>query len=120
VLSNGFPYLLGTERFKGSHSMSMYHSSELCYLSAVYTNLLITGEPLALWFKPRPEADRTLRVAPDLLPAGRVELVKVEIDGKPHEVFDPRAMTVELPESEQSLTVRVELAPTPTGRANNR
>src|SRR5207302_7049816 len=30
VLANGLPYLLGTERFKGSHSMSMYHSAELC------------------------------------------------------------------------------------------
>src|SRR6195256_3236877 len=32
VLANGMPYLLGTERFKGSHSMSGYHSTELCYL----------------------------------------------------------------------------------------
>lgn len=113
VLANGFPYLLGTERFKGSHSMSMYHSAELCYLGAVYTNLLVNREPLTLWFRPRPEASRLLRVAPDLLPAGRVRLAGVLIDGKPYEVFDPYAMTVELPESETPLTVQVELVPTP-------
>lgn len=111
VLANGLPYLLGTERLKGSHSMSMYHSAELCYLATVYTNLLITRQPLNLWFRPRPDADRLLRVAPDLLPPGRVRLEKVEIDGKPYEVFDPHAMTVELPDSADSLTVTVQLVP---------
>ena len=43
TLGNGLPYLMGTERFKGSHSMSAYHSMELCYLAAVYTNLLIAS-----------------------------------------------------------------------------
>jgi mannose/cellobiose epimerase-like protein (N-acyl-D-glucosamine 2-epimerase family) len=109
VLSTGMPYLLGTERLKGSHSMSMYHSAELCYLAATYTNLLITKQPLDLWFKPLPNASRTLRVAPDLLPTGRVRLQEVEIDGKPHEVFDARAMTVTLPESADRLTVRATL-----------
>jgi mannose/cellobiose epimerase-like protein (N-acyl-D-glucosamine 2-epimerase family) len=112
VLANGIPYLLGTERLKGSHSMSMYHSAELCYLSAVYTNLLVAGKPLDLWFKPRADADRTLRVSPDLLPPGRVRLDRVEIDGKPYEVFDPQAMTVQLPASVESLTVKVQLVPT--------
>ena len=37
VLANGIPYLLGTERQKGSHSMAGYHSFELAYLSTVYT-----------------------------------------------------------------------------------
>ena len=55
VLANGMPFLLGNERFKGSHSMSAYHTTELCYLSAVYTNLLITKEPMDFYFKPLPE-----------------------------------------------------------------
>jgi mannose/cellobiose epimerase-like protein (N-acyl-D-glucosamine 2-epimerase family) len=114
VVANGMPYLLGTERFKGSHSMSMYHSAELCYLASVYTNLLVARQPLNLWFKPRPDADRTLRVSPDLLPPGRVRLERVEIEGKPYEVFDPEALTVELPASADSLTVQVELVPTTT------
>ncbi|RDB02698.1 AGE family epimerase/isomerase, partial [Runella aurantiaca] len=54
VFGNGMPYLLGTERFKGSHSMSAYHSTELCFLSAVYTNLLITKQPTYFYFKPYP------------------------------------------------------------------
>jgi mannose/cellobiose epimerase-like protein (N-acyl-D-glucosamine 2-epimerase family) len=112
VLATGLPYLLGTERLKGSHSMSMYHSAELCYLAAVYTNLLITKQPLPLWFKPLPSAPRTLRVAPDLLPAGKVKLQEVEIDGKPYEVFDARALTIELPETSEQLTVRATIVPT--------
>ena len=56
VLASGMPYLLGTERLKGSHSMSAYHNTELCYLAAVYTNLLITKQPLDLHFKPRADA----------------------------------------------------------------
>lgn len=111
VLANGMPYLLGTERLKGSHSMSMYHSAELCYLAAVYTNLLVTKQPMHLWFSPLPEADRTLRVAPDLLPAGSIQLQDVEIDGKPHEVFDRRALSVQLPKSNERLTVRATITP---------
>ena len=40
VLAKGMPYLLGTERIKGSHSMSGYHSIELCYLVGGLHNLL--------------------------------------------------------------------------------
>jgi len=112
VLASGMPYLLGTERLKGSHSMSMYHSAELCYLATVYTSLLITGQPLDLFFKPRPDANRTLRVSPDMLPAGSFRLEKVEIDGKPYEGFDAQNATVELPESTESLSVKVTLVPT--------
>ena len=42
--------------YKGSHSMSGYHSFELCYLAAVYTNLLVTKQPMDLHFKPKPGA----------------------------------------------------------------
>jgi len=112
VLATGLPYLLGTERLKGSHSMSMYHSAELCYLAATYTNLLVSKEPLPLYFKPLPEASRTLRVAPDLLPPGSIELRDVEIDGKPYEVFDAKTLTIELPESSERLTVRATVVPT--------
>ncbi len=111
VLANGTPYLMGNERLKGSHSMAGYHSFELCYLAAVYTNLLITKQPLDLHFKPRPDADRTLRVAPDLLPAGSVRLESVSIDGKPYADFDADALTVQLPASDVALRVQVRLVP---------
>ena len=93
------PYLLGTERLKGSHSMSMYHSAELCYLATVYTNLLITGQPLDLYFKPRPDAwkDRVLRVSPDILPPGSIKIEQVWIDGQPSSDFDADKLTVTLP-----------------------
>lgn len=114
VQANGIPFLVGTERLKGSHSMSGYHSTELCYLAAAYTNLLIREEPLELHFRPRPDAwpDGVLRVAPDLLPPGRARLSDVWIDGEPYTRFDADAMTVTLPERrERDLTVRVRLVP---------
>lgn len=114
VLADGYPYLLGNERLKGNHSMSMYHSAELCYLACVYERLLLGNEPLTLWFRPRPDgfADRILRVAPDALPPERARLDWVEIDGRPHSAFDAGAMTVKLPDSEAPLTVKVHLSPT--------
>ncbi len=56
VLANGIPYLLGTERLKGSHSMAGYHSFELAYLAAVYFKLLVAKEPMDLYFSPLPGA----------------------------------------------------------------
>jgi hypothetical protein len=113
VLANGVPYMMGTERLKGSHSMSGYHSFELCYLAQVYTNLLITQQPLELYFKPMPEAfkDNVLRVAPDILPPGRVRLEKVWIDGEPYADFDAALMTVHLPRTDRRVQVKVLVQP---------
>ncbi|WP_405013579.1 AGE family epimerase/isomerase [Kitasatospora sp. NBC_01539] len=113
VLANGVPYLLGTERLKGSHSMAGYHALELCYLAATYTGLLLTSSPITLHFRPQPGAfpDGLLRVAPDLLPAGTVEIAQVWIDDRPYTEFDAKALTVRLPESDGPLRVRVELEP---------
>ncbi|WP_415947776.1 AGE family epimerase/isomerase [Streptomyces sp. KLOTTS4A1] len=113
VLASGTPYLLGTERLKGSHSMSMYHSAELCYLAAVYNNLLVNGRDMDFHFKPDPSAlpDRVLRVAPDLLPAGSVRISSVEIDGQVHEDFDAAGLTVRLPEAQERVRVKVRMSP---------
>ena len=113
VLANGIPYLMGTERFKGSHSMSGYHSFELAYLAQVYTNLLITKQPLDLYFKPRPEGfnRRILYVSPDILPAGSVTIDAVWINDKPYTNFDATALTVQLPESKDSMRVKVRVSP---------
>jgi hypothetical protein len=113
VLANGVPYLMGTERLKGSHSMSGYHSFELCYLAQVYTNLLITGQPLELYFKPMPDGfkDNVLRVTPDILPPGSVRLERVWVDGEPYSDFDIERMTVKLPRTEKRVQVKVLLQP---------
>jgi mannose/cellobiose epimerase-like protein (N-acyl-D-glucosamine 2-epimerase family) len=117
VLANGIPFLMGTERFKGSHSISGYHSFELCYLAQAYTNLLLTRKPLDLHFRPLPGAfkDDLLRVSPDVLPPGRVCLGDVWIDGRPHTDFDRGALVVRLPQSEKPLRVKVRLVPGPSG-----
>ncbi|MBD2449507.1 AGE family epimerase/isomerase [Nostoc sp. FACHB-152] len=115
VLANGLPYLLGkTERGKGSHSMSGYHSFELAYLATVYTNLLVNKQPMDLYFKPKPGGfkDDILRVAPDILPPGSVRIDEVWIDGRSHFDFDANSLTVKLPPSQNDLKVRVRLLPT--------
>jgi hypothetical protein len=114
VAAGGLPYLLGTERLKGSHSMSMYHSAELCYLAAVYNNLLISGESMDFYFRPDPAGlpDGLLRVCPDLVPPGRVRIAEVEIDGRAHTGYDAEALTVRVPAAGRPVKVRVRLAPT--------
>jgi anti-anti-sigma factor len=109
VLANGLPYLLGTERLKGSHSMSAYHNTELCYLAAVYTNLLLTKQPLDLYFKPRGDGfkDRILRVSPDILPPGAIRIESVWIDSQPWSEFDAEKLTVTLPPPGEQVSVKV-------------
>jgi hypothetical protein len=114
VLANGIPYLGGgNERGKGSHSMSGYHSFELCYLAAVYTNLLITKQPMDFYFKPLPGGfpDNILRVSPDILPPGSIKIGKCEIDGEPYSDFDAEALTVNLPKTNERVKVKVQLVP---------
>ena len=113
VLANGLPFLMGNERFKGSHSMSGYHSTELCYLSAVYTNLLIAKQPMDLYFKPQPGAFKhnILRVQPDILPPGSVKIGACWIDEKPYTNFDADALTVKLPDTKEQVKVKVQIVP---------
>lgn len=113
VLANGVPYLVGTERFKGSHSMSAYHSTELCFLSTVYIDLMIKKRPLDLFFKPLPDGftDRILRVSPDMLPAGSVRISHCEIDGQAYDHYDAAGLSVQLPPSDRRLRVKVTLTP---------
>ena len=113
VLANGLPYLLGTERKKGSHSMSAYHSVELAYLAATYTNLMNTKKPLTLYFKPMVNGfkDNVLRVQPDILPVGSVKLQEVWIDGREWKNFDADKLTVQLPAVEYRPKVKVVIVP---------
>jgi mannose/cellobiose epimerase-like protein (N-acyl-D-glucosamine 2-epimerase family) len=113
VLASGIPYLVGTERFKGSHSMSNYHSSELCYLAAVYTNLLIAKQPLDLYFKPQPGAwkNRTLRVSPDFLPPGSIHIESVTADGQKYTDFAADRLTVKVPDTKEHVKLKVRLVP---------
>ncbi|ELR97551.1 AGE family epimerase/isomerase [Gloeocapsa sp. PCC 73106] len=112
VLANGVPFLSGgNERGKGSHSMSGYHSTELCYLAAVYTNLLIYRQPMDFYFKPLGNSDRTLRVSPDILPHGSIIIGGCEIEGEVYSNYDPQKLTVTLPDLKKRLKVKVTLVP---------
>jgi mannose/cellobiose epimerase-like protein (N-acyl-D-glucosamine 2-epimerase family) len=114
VLASGIPYLVGTERFKGSHSMSGYHSFELCYLAQVYTNLLITKQPLDLFFNPVPDGfkRRILRPAPDIMPKGSIRIGEVWVDGERYKNFESESLMVKLPEAKERLQIRVRIVPT--------
>ena len=97
--------------------MSGYHSTELCYLAAVYTNLLISAQPMEFCSSPSRRVPRWhLRVAPDLLPPGSVRIAEVEVDGARHEAYDADALTVRLPAGSGRPVVRVQLGPTATDR----
>jgi anti-anti-sigma regulatory factor len=94
--------------------MSGYHSFELCYLAAIYSNLLIFKHPMDFYFKPAPASfpDNILRVAPDLLPPGSIRIDSVTIDGQDHTDFDADNLTVTLPPASAPVRVKVRLAPT--------
>ena len=111
VLANGLPYALGTERTKGSHSMAGYHSFELAFLAAVYTNLLITKQPMDFFFKPVPGGfpDNILRVQPDILPPGSIKIDKVWIDNEPYNDFNADDLTVNLPLDHEEIKVKVRI-----------
>lgn len=113
VMANGSPYLMGTERKKGSHSMSAYHSVELAYLSTVYINLLHTKKPVDLYFKPLLNgfADNILRVEPDILPKGVAKISEVWIDSEPWFNFSPDGFTVELPKLDHRPKIKVRIIP---------
>jgi mannose/cellobiose epimerase-like protein (N-acyl-D-glucosamine 2-epimerase family) len=113
VLASGIPFLMGIERFKGSHSMSGYHAFELAYLAQVYTNLLITKQPLVLHFKPLPDSFKgnVLRVSPDILPPGSIRIRASWIDDEPYTHFDADTLMVHLPETKEQVRVRVQLEP---------
>ena len=113
TLANGLPYLLGNERFKGSHSMSGYHSMDLCFLSATYINLLITKQPLILHFKPLPNGfkDNILRVSPDILPVDSIYIENCFVDGEPYHNFNADELTVTLPQTDKHVRVKVKIAP---------
>ena len=115
VLANGIPYLLGTERFKGSHSMSAYHSTELCYLATVYLDLMVEKRPLDLYFKPYASGflNRRLHVSPDILPPGSVRITACSIDDQAYGDYDAEGLVVNLPATEQQVRVKVTLTPNP-------
>lgn len=112
--ANGLPFLTGNERLKGSHSKSGYHAFELCYLSQVYQNLMITNQPLDMYFKPKAGGfkNNILHAAPDILPPGSIRISDVWIDGEPYADFDPVAVTVRLPENVGGRKVKVRIVPT--------
>ena len=93
--------------------MAGYHSFELCFLAAIYTNLLINKEPMDFFFSPKAGAwaDNILRVAPDLLPKDSIRLSDVWINGASYSNFDSEALTITLPSEGDEMKVRCRISP---------
>jgi anti-anti-sigma regulatory factor len=96
--------------------MAGYHSFELCFLAAVYTNLLINKQPMDFFFSPESGAwpDNCLRIAPDILPKGSIELAQVWMNGQPYYKFDREALTVTLPVDIDEMKIRCRVVPSGT------
>ena len=67
-----------------------------------------------MYFKPYPNSfkDNILRVSPDLLPPGSIFIEDCHIDGEPYKNFDPKGLTVKLPDTKERVRVKVKIAPT--------
>ena len=111
VTGDGTPWLLGQERLKGSHSMGGYHAFELCFYASLYGNILLRQKEQTLFFKVIPDQidDGCLNVAPDLMPAGSVEVAIVRINGELWPSFCSQMMTVDLPPGSEPIVVEVTL-----------
>jgi anti-anti-sigma factor len=66
------------------------------------------------YFKPTPNSleDRILRVAPDLLPVGSIEIESVTIDGVSYSDFNAAELSINLPVSDVPVKVKVTIVPT--------
>jgi hypothetical protein len=104
---------MGTERLKGSHSMSGYHSFELAFLAATYSNLLIRKVPMDFYFMPYPGhlPGNKLRVAPDLLPKGSIRISEVTANGRNYTSYDPEGLAVDVPADGERLKFKVTIEP---------
>lgn len=113
VTADGNPWVSGQEGQKGGHSMGGYHAFELCLCASSYGNLALRQESLSLHFFVVPDrlTDRILRVAPDLLPTGTMQLGSVLIEGAPWYEFNTTELTVSLPEGNAPVAVEVRLDP---------
>ena len=94
--------------------MTGYHSFELAYLASIYTNLLVTRQPMDFYFRPHRGGfkNRPMRVSPDILPPGSIKISEVFVDGQPYTAFDADALTVDVPDSAFRPQIRVRISPT--------
>jgi hypothetical protein len=65
------------------------------------------------YFRPQPEAfkNNILRVQPDILPSGSVQIGSCWINEEPYADFDAQALTVKLPDTKEKLKVKVQIVP---------
>ena len=93
--------------------MGGYHAFELCYLSSVYSNILLRNEQLNLHFKVNPSlwGDCSYPVQPDLLPSGTIRIMRVIINGQYWENYDSDKLRITLPMSDEVVDIEVRLGP---------
>eukprot|EP00899_Mesostigma_viride_P002191 jgi/Mesvir1/11973/Mv00292-RA.1 len=115
---DGLPFLVGSYRQKGGHSISGYHAFELCFLADIYTKCYVTKENLCMYFKPTddPRAGQTaINVLPDFIEPGTLKIVRININGTDRPIHDPYSMVVQLDKEDlgPDTDVIVEYEPQP-------
>eukprot|EP00898_Chlorokybus_atmophyticus_P007160 jgi/Chlat1/7445/Chrsp6S07456 len=121
---DGLPFLVGSYRRKGGHSISGYHAFELCFLADIYTKCYVSKANLCMYFKPTedPRAGQlAINVMPDFVEPGTLKIVRVNVNGEDRQVKDPFRMSVDLLQSDmgRDTDVIVEYEPQPFSSYSN-
>jgi mannose/cellobiose epimerase-like protein (N-acyl-D-glucosamine 2-epimerase family) len=120
VTENGLPVVTAGYGGRGGHSdASGYHVFELNYLAHIYTRSYVSGasgtdSTFSMFFKPDLESQmQSINVLPDFIPPGRVEIVRIIINGVPRKNFAKDNFQVELNQSELGSSIVVEFRAVP-------
>lgn len=113
TLANGIPYLMDSERLKGSHAMSSCHAVELAFMAHIYTNIFFAKKPIEFYFKPYPHGikEGVFHARPELLPMGSIYISKVWINDIPYFNFDPEGLTIQLSNLQERSKIKVQYMP---------
>jgi len=108
VLENGYPYLVEDRAQSASHSKSGYHSMELNFLTHIYYRFLLCDRELTLYFDLSDDRmENKLNILPDFLPRNELEIIRVEVDGEPHDDYNREKFQINLHPKHEKERVRV-------------
>lgn len=117
VLDIDEPYLKGDYRDKGGHSISGYHSFELCFLAHIYIRTYVARQPFRMFFRPdRHCGQQSINVLPDFFPQESLRVRSVTVNGVSRTSIDPTNFRIELAPHEVGSEIQVEFEPTPEQR----
>lgn len=112
VTADGLPFLEGSYRDKGGHSISGYHTFELCYLSHLYISTFVTKRSFSLHFRPDVNCgQRSINVLPDFMEPSSLKVTSITVNGAKRSTVDPDNFRLELADDELGTNIVVEFQP---------